>query len=263
MHHKQEGLIMPTPKTPGESLPNLRMIIPGDSQYPSSVNVLFAPKEPPTLYFAGNLALVHQSGVGVCGSRKSSDKGIETVRDLADQVAKGGVAVVSGNAAGIDIAAHRAALKAGGNTILVLPEGIHHFRVRKDLRDVWDWNRVLVVSQFEPSAPWSVFRAMDRNRLIVALSRAMIVVEAGESGGTVSAGLSTLKAGKPLYVAVYKNMPQNAPGNEKLLRLGGKRVFKGRSSGRAKMAELFKDISSISASSVSSPAEENRQLALI
>jgi DNA processing protein len=256
-------MIMPTPRIRGESLPNLRAVGPNDPEYPSSVSVVFAPKQPPTLYFSGNLALLSQMGVGVCGSRKSSDKGIETVRDCADQIARQGGPVVSGNAAGIDVAAHRAALEAGGNTILVLPEGIHHFRVRKDLRDVWDWNRVLVVSQFEPDAPWSVFRAMDRNRLIIALSRAMIVVEAGESGGTVSAGLSTLKAGKPLYVAVYENMPDQAPGNEKLLQLGGKRVFKGRLSGRAKMGDLLSDISAPSVAPSAPPAEEDRQLALI
>lgn len=253
-------MIMPTPKIPGESLPNLRSVAPSDPQYPSSVNALFAPKHPPILYCAGNLDLLGQIGVGVCGSRKSSDKGIETVRDCADQIAKGGEPVVSGNAAGIDAAAHRAALEAGGNTILVLPEGIHHFRVRRDLRDVWDWNRVLVVSQFEPDAPWSVYRAMDRNRLIIALSGAMIVVEAGESGGTVNAGISTLKAGKPLYVAVYENMPEDAPGNEKLLQLGAKRVFKGRLSGRAKMAGIFMDISEFP---ITPQIDEDPQLALI
>lgn len=251
---------MPTPKIPGESLPNLRSVAPSDPQYPSSVNVLFAPKQSPTLYFAGNSALLSQIGVGVCGSRKSSDKGIETVKDCAYQIARGGRPVVSGNAAGIDVAAHRAALEAGGNTILVLPEGIHHFRVQKDLRDVWDWNRVLVVSQFEPDAPWSVYRAMDRNRLIIALSGAMIVVEAGESGGTVNAGISTLKAGKPLYVAVYENMPEKAPGNEKLLQLGAKRVFKGRSSGRAKMTGIFMDISSVPGVP---PSDEDCQFVLI
>lgn len=251
---------MPTPEIFGESLPNLRAVDPSDPEYPSSVNLLFAPKQPPTLYFAGNLAILERAGIGVCGSRKSSEKGIETVRDCADQIARAGGPVVSGNAAGIDVAAHRAALEAGGNTILVLPEGIHHFRVRKDLRDVWDWSRVLVVSQFEPDAAWSVYRAMDRNRLIIALSRAMIVVEAGESGGTVNAGLSTLKAGKPLYVAVYENMPDNAPGNEKLLQLGGKKVFKGRLSGRAKMTQLFEDISSFRSAPSSG---DDLQLALI
>jgi DNA processing protein len=224
-------------------LPSVRSIKPDEPCYPAAIREMYAPKPAPTLYCAGKLSLINELGVGICGSRKSSDKGIETVRDCAEQIARSAKPIISGNAAGIDVAAHRSALAAGGNTVLVLPEGIDHFRVRKELQDVWDWNRALVVSQFAPNAPWSVYRAMDRNRVIIALSRAMIVVEAGESGGTVAAGLSTLKAGKPLYVAVYENMPERAPGNEKLLQLGGKRVFKGRLSGRAKIADLLADIS--------------------
>ena len=100
-----------------------------------------------------------------------------------------------------------------------------------------------MVSQFEPDAPWSVFRAMERNELIIGLSRAMVVVEAGETGGTLSAGRATLKAGKPLYVAVYENMPENAPGNDLLLKIGGKRLSKSRASGRAKLTGLFDEVS--------------------
>ena len=48
---------------------------------------------------------------------------------------------------------------------------------------MWDWDRVLVVSQFQPDEPWKAFRAMTRNQLIIALSRVMIVIEAGENGG--------------------------------------------------------------------------------
>ena len=93
-----------------------------------------------------------------------------------------------------------------GSTILVLPEGLDHFRIKRDLRDDWDWDRILVVSQFEPEAIWKAFRAMTRNETIIALSHAMIVIEAVATGGTLSAGLSTLKAGKPLFVAVYDQM---------------------------------------------------------
>lgn len=251
---------MPTPKKQSADLPSIRPINPTDPDYPVAAKAAFVPKSAPVIYCAGNVTLLRKLGVGICGSRKSSDKGLEAVKDCADQIAKSGALVISGNAAGIDVAAHRAALESGGDTILVLPEGIHHFRVRKELRDVWDWNRVLVVSQFDPEDSWTVFRAMDRNRLIIGLSDAMIVVEAGESGGTVSAGLSTLKAGKPLYVAVYEDMPERAPGNEKLLQLGGKKVFKSKASGRAKMTDLFKDLTSMRSAG---PSEVAGQLALI
>lgn len=62
---------------------------------------------------------------------------------------------------------------------------------------------------------------MTRNETIIALSRAMIVIEAGPTGGTLAAGLSTLAAGKPLFVAVYEHMDETAPGNAHLLERGG------------------------------------------
>lgn len=62
----------------------------------------------------------------------------------------------------------------------VLPEGINHFRIKKILAGFWDWNRVLVISQFEPEDSWQTFRAMTRNQLIIALSHAMVVIEASE-----------------------------------------------------------------------------------
>ncbi len=228
----------------GYDLPNLIEVGADSAQFPPQLlGIPSFHRKARTLYFAGSLSLLTKPAIGFCGSRKSSQKGLDAVRDCCEQAALNGVVVVSGNAAGIDLAAHSTALASGGSTILVIPEGIRRFRVRKEMRDVWDWTRVLVVSQFEPDAPWSVFRAMERNELIIGLSRAMVVVEAGETGGTVSAGRAALKAGKPLYVAVYENMPVNAPGNDLLLGMGGKRLTKSRASGRAKLDVLFGELS--------------------
>ena len=207
---------------------------PGSARYPAAVATALGDKAP-SLHILGNLTLLNLPGIGFCGSRKASDKSLETAVDCAEQAAEAGFTVISGNAAGIDAAAHRAALKAGGTTILVLPEGIDRFRVRKDLRAVWDWDRVLVISQYEPAAIWRADRAMTRNRVIIALSRAMIVIEAGTTGGTLNAGLSTLTAGKPLFVAVYEHMEDTAPGNARLLGRGGIRLSRSRTTGKANL----------------------------
>ena len=202
-----------------EQPPTLRLA-PDDAKYPASVRSALGRKAP-VLYAIGNTKLFDAPGIGFCGSRKASEKGLETAADCANQAATLGYAVVSGNAAGVDFVAHHAALQAGGTTILVLPEGIENFRIRKDLRPVWDWSKVLVVSQFDPSAPWQAYRAMQRNEVIIALSRVMIVIEAGAKGGTLNAGLTPLSAGKPLFVAVYEDMDTNAVGNARLIDRGG------------------------------------------
>lgn len=213
-----------------------------DALYPERVKVIMGNKAPKHLDMVGNTDLLSMAGIGFCGSRKSSPKGLEAARDCADQAAHNNVSVVSGNAAGIDFEAHYNCLKAGGKTILVLPEGINHFRIKKTLRSVWDWDRILVVSQFEPNEPWKAFRAMTRNQLIIALSRVMIVIEAGEKGGTLHAGKETLKSDLPLYVVQYQDMSINARGNQMLLDMGAFKVVKSRSTNRANLAKIFEGI---------------------
>ena len=210
-----------------------------DAQYPKRIKAIMGGKAPKHLDMVGNIDLLSTEGLGFCGSRKSSLKGLETAQDCADQAADHNVSVVSGNAAGIDFEAHYNCLKAGGKTILVLPEGINHFRIKKALRPVWDWDRVLVVSQFEPDESWQAFRAMKRNQLIIALSRVMIVIEAGKKGGALNAGKETLKSGLPLYVAQYQDMSVDACGNQLLLDEGALKLKKDKLTNRANLSKVF------------------------
>jgi DNA processing protein len=214
------------------------VIGPDDAAYPTMVRNLYG-RRSPKLWLLGNPKLLGSLSVGFCGSRHASERGLAVARDAAGQLAETDVTVVSGNAAGVDLEAHRTALEVGGNTILVLPEGIDHFRIRKELKPIWDWNRVLVVSQYSPSDRWQSFRAMERNGLIVALSQAMIVIEAGETGGTLNAGFSTLKQEKPLFVAYYENMIDSAKGNSILIDKGGVRLGRNDETGRAAVRKIW------------------------
>jgi DNA processing protein len=209
-----------------------------DPDYPSILTKAMGSKAPKTFSFAGNLGLLKMSSVGFCGSRKASEQGLAAARDCASQAAELGIAVVSGNAAGVDVEAHFHALANGGATILVLPEGIENFRIRKVLQPVWDWDRVLVLSQFEPQHGWRAYRAMARNKVIIGLSGAMIVIEAGNRGGTLDAGKSTLEMGLPLFVTQYEQASSDAGGNETLMQMGGVPLFKLRSTNRANMAKV-------------------------
>ena len=237
-------------------IPAIKKIERNDSDYPPHLRAVLGDKAP-RLYLQGNVALLELDSIGFCGSRNSSDAGINIVKDCAEQAVKHGLVVVSGNAAGVDVAAHYHALNAGGSTILVLPEGISHFRPKRDLASVWDWERVLVVSQFEPHHIWKGYRAMERNQVIIGLSKAIIVVEAGEKGGTMHAGEKTLKLGIPLYVAEYDDMPDDALGNKKLLQSGGKALLRSRSEGRVNMEGIFADIAK-----ERTPSAEQMKLAL-
>ncbi len=207
---------------------DVRLISVLDDNYPIALRNGLNAKTPPLLYCRGNIELLSKPAVGFCGSRKASDKGIETARDCADQLALQGFVVVSGYAAGVDTTAHIAALSAGGTTVIVLPEGILHFRIKQEIKSVWDWERVLVISHFEPKLTWSVHNAMARNSVICGLSNAMILIEAGTTGGSIAAGRTCLDMERPLFAPVYEGMPETAAGNRLLLEQGAHPLLKNR-----------------------------------
>lgn len=235
-------------------MPEVQQVDRGDSLYPKRLTEILGDKAPDTLYIQGNTNLLNSDSIGFCGARKSSQKGIDAVKDCVEQVAAADITVVSGNAAGIDFQAHYHALAAGGRTILVLPEGIKHFRIRQALAPVWDWSQALVISQFEPDDIWKGYRAMARNRVIIGLCKAMVVIEASEKGGTMEAGKEAIKRNTPLYVAEYEDMSVNARGNTDLIKLGGRRLARNRSTERANMRSIFANIRQ----GFSAPPEHNQ-----
>lgn len=211
-----------------------------DKNYPVTLKKLLKLNTPPVLSMVGNINLLANRKVGFSGSRKVSEKGLAITRDCVEQLSlKTDVSIVSGYAQGVDKEAHYSALKVGGSTIIVLPNGISSFYVRQDLNDVWDWNRVLVISEYLPKDKWSVSRAMNRNGTIIGLSDTMVVVEAGLSGGSLDAGLRTLADSKPLFVPVYFDYPESALGNRVLLERGAKEIKRSKHSNRANVMDLL------------------------
>jgi len=193
----------------------------GDREFPNS---LLRGSKPiaPVLFLRGNRALLGAKGIGMCGSRNVSTLGLQAAKGCGVEVSRQGLAVVSGYAKGVDTETHLAALTTGGSTVIVLAEGINHFRVKKAFKDVLDPARTLVISQFAPDQPWKSFAAMARNEVIVGLGSALVVVEAGEKGGTLAAGKSALKVDKPLLVLDFAE--STPPGNVQLLTEGGHAV---------------------------------------
>ena len=209
-----------------------------DLEYPEGLKKQLNHR-PPVLAYLGNIELLKNTSIGFCGSRKASDKGLEVATDITQQVSTKGISVVSGYASGIDQQTHYWALKDGGSTIIVLPEGINSFKIKSFVKDVWDWTKVLVISEFSPNAIWSAGRAMERNSTIIALSNAMILIEAKETGGSIDAGNKTLALGKPLFAPVYEGMPPEAKGNQILLSQGALPLKKKRETNRANLEQLF------------------------
>lgn len=199
-----------------------------DDRYPDRLRNTLRQNTPTVLSYMGNLDLLRKKSVGFSGSRKVSDKGLWITRDCALQFSEKDICIISGYASGVDLEAHRTALEHGGSTIIVLPEGISSFHIRRELKPLWDWDRILVISEFKPEDKWLAARAMRRNQTIIGLSDAMLVIEAGETGGSFDAGMRTINYGKSLFVPLYGEIPQSALGNKELLRMGANKLMRRR-----------------------------------
>ena len=185
-------------------------------------------KNTPILFIKGQRKLLASDGVAIVGSRNVSDIGIRVARELAAELANAGLNVVSGYAKGVDSEAHLGALAAEGTTTMVLPYGIKELRQKSAFRE-FDWQRnVLAVSQFDPNVKWLAQNAMARNKLVCALSKAVVVIESGpekdsqgKMSGTFNTAQTALSMNLPLFVLDPECFDSPPKGNKDLIDLGG------------------------------------------
>lgn len=196
------------------------LLIPFISEhYPDHLRARPRTLAPPLLMVAGKVELLHTPGIAFAGARNVSIDGQTISKQLAQKATASRFTVVSGGARGTDSLAHEEAVNAGGNTIVVLAEGILTSSSRRLVRAV-DHGAVAVVSTFLPQGSWQKWRAMGRNNYILGLSDRLVVIEARESGGTLAVGKSALKLDINTWVLDYEIPPLTATGNSLLLDLG-------------------------------------------
>lgn len=182
---------------------------------------------PALLYSTGNIALLRRPAVAIVGQRNAGTPALAAARSLAGELAVKGITITSGYAAGIDTAAHLAALLAGGTTGIVLAEGIKRFQAKAELHDHLTADNTLVLSQFEPDARWTAYMAMTRNKLVAALSGVVVVIVSGperdangRNSGTYNTGLSAQKMGIPVFVVAPGFFSDHPEGNRQLIARG-------------------------------------------
>jgi DNA processing protein len=173
----------------------ITLLLQGEPGYPASL--LDLPDAPRLLYALGDLSLLQRRQVGIVGTRHSSGSGERIAHQMAAGFVEAGAVVVSGMAFGIDAAAHRGALDAGGGTIAVLGGGVdlpyppshaalHSHIVRDGL--------VLAESPIGSRPVKGAFPK--RNRIIAALSEPLIVIEAGDRSGALITSRLALELGR-------------------------------------------------------------------
>ena len=165
----------------------------------NEVEAKYAPRE---LFLRGDRALLRRGPrVSVVGSRRASEEGQRRARVLSSALARHGITVVSGLAAGIDRAAHEAAIDASGHTIAVLGTPLDSFypKENQDLQERIGREHLLV-SQFPIGYPTTPKNFPIRNRTMALLTDATVIVEAGEKSGTVNQGWEALRLGRLLFL---------------------------------------------------------------
>ncbi len=177
----------------------IREISRDSESWPEGLRDLSGASAPRRLFCRGAAALLVQPGVMVCGSRNASEDALGLAYRCGMLLADSGLAVFSGYARGVDMAAHRGALESGGSTLAFLPYGIQRFRVHRDLQGAFAPENFLAVSELEPWQVFTAYAALRRNKLLAALSGSVIVVEPGETGGTWYSAERARRLGRPLF----------------------------------------------------------------
>jgi len=188
-----------------------------DGDYPEQLRGI--PDPPLALYVRGRLT--RAVCVAVVGTRNPSSDGEYVARRMAEELARAGVCVVSGLARGIDAAAHRGAVEAGGTTVAVLGCGVdvrypaEHERLAGEVA-----RHGALVTEYPPKTPPAKHHFPLRNRIISGLSRAVVVVEATlRSGALITADLA-LEQGREVFAVPGSVLNLRSAGPHRLLREG-------------------------------------------
>lgn len=185
-------------------------------------------KQPPqTLSYLGRNPdeLVVRPIVAIVGTRKPTPYGKQVTEKLAAELARAGIIIISGLAYGVDITAHRTTLQAGGTTIAVLPSGLDtvypssHARVAEQIAE-----KGSVISEYEPSHKPYRHDFLERNRLIAALSDAVIIPEAAERSGSLNTAGHAHTLGIPVFAVPGNITSPMSGGTNHLIKTGAQLI---------------------------------------
>lgn len=190
-----------------------------DGAYPA--NLRHMPDMPVVLYVRGSLLPEDRLAVAIVGSRRASPDGRLAAGTLARELASRGYTVVSGLAVGVDAAAHRGAIQAGGRTIGVLGCGIDRV-YPPGHRPLFDEvvKHGAVVSEYPPGTEPHRWRFAARNRIIAGLSLAVVVAEARERSGAISTAECADRLSRAAMAMPGHPFLESARGSNGLLRDG-------------------------------------------
>ena len=202
---------------------NVSIVTLGDPSYPNNLTQIYDP--PPLLYVRGDLQPGDDLAISMVGSRLTSNYGRITTERTAADLARHGVTIVSGMARGIDSAAHRGALSAGGRTIAVLGCGVDIVYPPENRRLFEEITaHGAVVSEFPLSTPPDGMNFPRRNRIISGLSLGVVVVQANARSGSLITARLALEQNRDVFAVPGNVGMAGSRGTNRLIKQGAKLI---------------------------------------
>jgi DNA processing protein len=194
-----------------------------DQYYPPLLREIYDP--PPLLYVRGDPTVLCEAQLAVVGSRRASPAGLRVAQALSGQIVQAGLHICSGLALGVDSAAHRGALNAGGKTVAVMATGIDRVYPRRNqlLADQLEKGGCLV-TEFPPGTPPLRQNFPKRNRVISGLSLGALVVEAALPSGSLITARTAMEQGREVFAVPWSMLHDGGKGCLHLIREGAKMV---------------------------------------
>jgi DNA processing protein len=204
----------------------IRAVHPGHPSYPRLLAEISG--RPSLLYVRGELAAADDTAVAIVGTRRATPYGRQAAERIAAELAAAGITVVSGLARGVDAAAHRAALEAGGRTIAVLgsgPDVIYPAEHRRLAEQILGSGAVL--SEFPPGAKPDAQNFPARNRIVSGMTLGTLIVEAPVRSGALITASFAADQGREVFVLPGSIFAESAEGTNALLRDGARLIRSG------------------------------------
>lgn len=207
---------------PCSKIENMNVIAINDKRYPKLLKKIGkdAPKQ---LYYKGEWDKeIFNNCLAVVGSRRMTTYGKQVVERIVGELAAAGITIVSGFMYGVDAAAHKAALSVGGRTIAVMPCGIDliHPEYQQDLYAEILNNQGLIISEYEGNFAPALWTYPRRNRIVAGLSKAALIVEAGEKSGSLITANFAKKFKRKIFAVPGPITSENSKGINQLLKEG-------------------------------------------
>lgn len=199
---------------------NLKIISQDSEYFPKKL--LDLPDCPEVLFVIGNEKLLNTFCISIVGTRNSSHTGNEIAFDLSQKLSSCGITIVSGLADGIDTNAHSGTFECG-KTIAIIASGFNHISSqKKSLITKIVNNGGAVISEYFPDVPPKKYSFLHRNRLIAAISEALIVVEAPIKSGAINTAKIAKKLNRKLFTIPWNINAFRGEGCNNLIESGAK-----------------------------------------